>query len=237
MSNKDLKIPVIIVLVIAIISLGVAFAAFNSTLTINGNSTVLETTWDIVFEGLDSEHPTVLGSPTIPQGSTASVITAPTINNYQTDISSFSVSLSTPGDSITYNFKVHNRGSVPAKVTNVDMPQGIYLTTNTSRRTSDADTLNNIEYKLYYTESNEDVGDDLEKDCLAPGESELVSLRIVFLASDDESVLPSTDLVLDKLGVTVTYTSETSCSSSAGGGGNSGGGNNPSLFQYNSTLT
>ena len=76
MNNRDLKIPVIIVLIIAIISLGVAFAAFNSTLVINGTASVDEVTWDIVFEGLTTEN--VLDSPVV-VGS-ANVVTAPTIN-------------------------------------------------------------------------------------------------------------------------------------------------------------
>ena len=220
MNNRDLKIPVIIVLIIAIISLGVAFAAFNSTLVINGTASVDEVTWDIVFEGLTTEN--VLDSPVV-VGS-ANVVTAPTINNNSTDISTYSVTLSAPGDSITYNFKIHNKGTIAARVTNLDIQSGVNLTTDTAKRTSALNTLNNIDYKIYYTEGNAIIGNDLEKDCLAPGEEELVSLRIIFLPSDDESVLPSTDLLLDNLGVAITYQSETSCAADSGGG-NSGGGN------------
>ena len=217
---KNIKIPVIIVLIIAIVSLGVAFAAFNSTLIINGTASVDEVTWDIVFEGLTTEN--VLDSPVV-VGS-ASVVTAPTIKNNSTDISTYSVTLSAPGDSITYNFKIHNKGTIAARVTNLDIQSGVNLTTDTAKRTSALNTLNNIDYKIYYTEGNAIIGNDLEKDCLAPGEEELVSLRIIFLPSDDESVLPSTDLLLDNLGVTITYQSETSCAADSGGG-NSGGGN------------
>jgi len=221
MKNKDIKIPIIVALVIAIVSLGVAFAAFNSSLFINGNGIIESSKWEIVFEGLDSEHPDVLGSPTIPVGTGGTVVTAPTIKNNSTEISNFVVTLTSPGDSITYNFKIHNRGDYAASVTSVVKNSGIYLTSDTSKRTSELNTLNNIEYKLYYTESNLDVGNDIEKDCLAPGEEELVSLRIVFSSSNetDTSVLPSADLVLDQLGIVVNYTQEDSCSQGTAGGG------------------
>ena len=44
-------------------------------------------------------------------------------------------------------------------------------------------TLNVIEYKLYYTDNNNLVGQDEGKDCLEPGEIENVSLRIVFAST------------------------------------------------------
>ena len=221
--NKNVKVPIIAVSVIAIISIGIAFAAFSATLTINGNGTIESSKWEIVFEGLDSEHPDVLGSPTIPAGTTGAVTTAPTIKNNSTEISNYAVTLRSPGDSITYNFKIHNKGDYAASVSSVVMNSGSALSTSQIKEA----TINSIEYKLYYTESNNDVGQDTEKDCLAPGEEELVSLRIVFSSSDetDPNVLPDTDVVLDRLGITVNYTQEDSCSQGVSGGGGSGSSN------------
>ena len=221
--NKNVKVPIIAVLVIAIISIGIAFAAFSRNLTINGNGTIESSKWEIVFEGLDSEHPDVLGSPTIPTGTTGAVTTAPTIKNNSTEISNYAVTLRSPGDSITYNFKIHNKGDYAASVSSVVMNSGSALSTSQIKEA----TINSIEYKLYYTESNNDVGQDTEKDCLAPGEEELVSLRIVFSSSDetDPNVLPDADVVLDRLGITVNYTQEDSCSQGVSGGGGSGSSN------------
>jgi hypothetical protein len=216
MNNRKITIPIIVILVLAVISLGIAFATFATTLNINGSATVDATNWEIVFEGLQNVN--VLGSPTIT--GTATEVTHPTIKNNATEISDYEVTMQAPGDSVTYNFKIHNRGSYAAKVTSVDIKQGIYLTTNTSKRTSAAATLNNIQYIFYYTDNNALVGSGNEKDCLAPGEEENVTLKIIFNSSDNTGVLPSEDLVLDNLGVKVVYTQEDSCSSFSGGTSN-----------------
>jgi hypothetical protein len=213
MRDRKITIPIIAILIIAIISLGIAFATFATTLNINGNATVDATNWEIVFEGLQNVN--TLGSPTIT--GTATEVTHPTIKKNATEISDYEVTMQAPGDSITYNFKIHNKGSYAAKVTGVDIKQGIYLTTNTSKRTSAAATLNNIQYTFYYTDNNALVGSGNEKDCLAPGEEENVTLKIIFNTSDNTGVLPSEDLVLDNLGVKVVYTQENSCSGFTGG--------------------
>ena len=118
-----------------------------------------------------------------------------------------SVTLTTPGDSVTYNFKVHNKGDYAGDVSSIVMNSGVNLTTDTSKQSSEANTLNPMDYKLYYTDNNELVGQSA-KDCLEPGESENVTLRIIFSSTDatNTNVLPSSDLLLDNLGVTVNYT-------------------------------
>ena len=216
MSSKKTSIIIIIVLIIAIVSLGVAFAAFSTTLNITGHATVESTSWNIVFEGITNEN--ILDAPTLT--GRAAVTTAPTIKNNATEISSYAVTLQAPGDSVTYNFKVHNKGSFAASVTSIVINSGVNLTTNTSKRTSEANTLNAMDYKLYYTDNNELVGQSA-KDCLEPGESENLSLRIVFSSTSatNTNVLPSEDLLLDNLGIIVTYTqaSNNSCQIEAAG--------------------
>lgn len=211
MKDRKTMIVIIITLIISIIGLGIAFAAFSQTLTINGNATVEATNWEIVFEGTDGTS--TLGAPTLT--GRASVVTAPTIKNNQTEISNYSVTLQAPGDSITYNFKVHNKGSFAANlgsltISGVNKPAspvtGSALVTDSSIATQNASTLAVIEYKLYYTDNDQLVGQD-EKDCLDPGESENLSLKITFASpsATDTSILPSSNLILDNLGITAVY--------------------------------
>ena len=202
-GKRKITIAVIAVLVISVLGLGIAFAAFSRNLTINGNGTIQSSQFKIIFEGL-----TNAGTLDAPQTTgSASVTTAPTIKNDATEISSFVASLRTPGDSITYNFKIHNTGDYAATVSSVVMASGVNLTTDTEARTSEANTLNAMDYRLYYTDNNALVGSGDPKDCLEPGESENVTLRIVFSSSNETNtnVLPSSDLLLDNLGVTVNY--------------------------------
>ena len=211
MKDKRITIAIVAVLVISVIGLGIAFAAFSQTLTINGGASVQASQWKVVFEGITNEglidNPTTVG--------TASEITHPTIKNNATEISTYSVSLSTPGDSITYNFKVHNKGDYAANIgtltiSGVNRPSspvsGASLVTDSSIAAANASTLAVIEYKFYYTDNNALVGQDA-KDCLEPGESENLSLKITFASSSatDPSILPSSDLVLDNLGITAIY--------------------------------
>ena len=212
MKDKKTMIIVIIALIVSIIGLGIAFAAFSQTLTITGSAEVEATNWEVVFEGTDGSA--TLGAPTL-TGS-ASVTTAPTIKNNQTEISNYAVSLKTPGDSVTYNFKIHNKGSFAANlssltISGVDRPAspvtGSALVTDSSIATENANTIAGTEYKLYYTEDNTLVGQNAVRDCLESNEYENVSLRIVFSTNDatDTSILPSSDLLLDNLGVSAVY--------------------------------
>ena len=211
MKDRKLTIAIIAVLLISLIGIGIAFAAFSQTLTINGSAEVEASKWQVVFEGVTSAS--TIDAPST--SGTAAEITRPTIKNNDTEISTYSVSLKTPGDSITYNFKIHNKGDFAANlgsltISGVNRPSspvsGASLVTDSSIATANASTLAVIEYKFYYTDNNALVGQD-PRDCLEPGESENVSLKITFASSDatDTSILPSSDLVLDNLGVSATY--------------------------------
>ena len=212
MKDRKIMIIVIITLIVSVIGLGIAFATFSQTLNISGNAEVEATNWEIVFEGMTNasslDNPTIVG--------TAEEVTHPSIKNNSTEISNYEVLLKTPGDSITYNFKVHNKGSYAANlasltISGVNRPAspvtGSALVTDSSIATENANTLNVTEYKFYYTEDNTLVGQNAVRDCLEPSEYENVSLRIIFSTNDatDTSILPSSDLVLDNLGISAVY--------------------------------
>ena len=216
--NKDKKLTILIILIVtlALVGIGIAFAAFSQTLTINGSAEVEASSWKVVFEGMTNVN-TIDAPATV---GTAAEVTHPTIKNNSTEISTYEVSLKTPGDSITYNFKIHNKGDFAANlssltISGVNRPaspvKGASLVTDSTIATANAKTLAKVEYKLYYTTDNILVGQNAARDCLEPGESANVSLKITFSASSetDVEVLPSTNLVLDNLGISSTYTQTT----------------------------
>ena len=223
------KYLIIFIIVASLVSLGIAFATFSTTLHINGSASVEASNWEIVFEGLTNVS--VLDSP-VTTG-TAAEVTHPTIKNNATEISTFSVSLRTPGDSVTYNFKIHNKGSFDAEVSSLIIAgvtnpstavSGGTLVTDSTIAAQNVNTLAAIEYKFYYTDNNVLVGQDEEKDCLAPGEEENVTLKIVYSSTDETNtnVLPNSNLVLDNLGVSLIYNQGNTCSPDSGGGGGGG---------------
>ena len=212
MKDRRLTILIILIVILSLVGIGIAFAAFSQTLTINGSAEVEASSWQVVFEGMNNVN--TIDSPTIV--GTAEEVTHPTIKNNSTEISTYSVSLKTPGDSITYNFKIHNKGDFAANlsaltISGVNRPaspvSGASLVTDSSIATANAKTLSKIEYKFYYTTDNVLVGQNAARDCLEPGESANVSLKITFSTSSetDTEVLPSSNLVLDNLGITAVY--------------------------------
>ena len=215
--DKKIVIAIIIVLLICIAGLGIAFAAFSQTLTIGGSGTVDASSWSVVFEGMSNQN--TIGAPT--KTGTAQEITRPTIKNNSTEISTYDVSLKTPGDSIVYKFKIHNKGDFAADLTSltvagVDRPvryvSGSYLVSDYSSIPSDnRQALSYTEYTFYYTKDNILVGQYPARDCLEPGESVNVAIKIKFGSTTDTytGMLPSSDVVLDNLGISAVYTQTT----------------------------
>ena len=216
MKDRKLTIAIIIVLIISVIGLGIAFAAFSQTLTINGTGTVELSSWSVVFEGADGSN--TIGAPTLV--GTATEVTHPTIKNNSTKIGNYAVTLKSPGDSVTYNFKIHNKGDYAADLTSLTVA-GVNRPGNYVSGENLAKNFNSInwetsraayftEYSFYYTSDNIPVGQLAGRDCLEPGESENVSLRIIYNGADWDtdgtSSLPKTNLTLDNLGITAVYT-------------------------------
>ena len=125
-KQRGTVVAVIAALVVAVISLGVAFAAFSTTLNINGTATVTAATWDVHFTGDSSGNTTtttVDATTTTGTVQDNSLITALTSTDF-----TWSAILKSPGDSITYKFYVTNQGNFDAKVSNVITP-GVTCTT------------------------------------------------------------------------------------------------------------
>ena len=216
--DKKIVIAIIIVLLICIAGLGIAFAAFSQTLTIGGAAEVESSSWSVVFEGLT--NPNTIDAPVLT--GTAQEITHPTIKNNSSEISTFEATLKTPGDSITYNFKIHNKGDFAASISSLligdngirsydpiySQTSGIYLINDKDKYYDNPAPYNKIKYTFYYTLDNSLVGNNVSRDCLEPGETALVSLKLVFSSTDetDTSILPAEDIILDNLGISATYT-------------------------------
>ena len=101
-KERKIKILSIIALIIAVLGLTVAFAALSETLTINGTASVDAASWDIHFENLTG--PDLEGTGKV--NDTASLS--------GTTISNVNMSVTKPGDSVTYYFDIVNDGTIDA---------------------------------------------------------------------------------------------------------------------------
>lgn len=112
-KERGAKIIAIVALLIAVVGLTVGYAAYSSTLTINGTATVDPASWKVNFDYKtgDSLTGTTTGH--------ATETTAPTLAD--TTISGFDVTLKAHGDSVTYNFLIKNSGTLNAELANFTM--------------------------------------------------------------------------------------------------------------------
>ena len=144
-KQRGTVVAVIAALVVAVISLGVAFAAFSTTLNINGTATVTAATWDIHFTG-DSTGATT--TTTVDANTTTGTVQndSSTTALTSTDFT-WGAILKSPGDSITYKFYVTNQGNFDAKVSNVITP-AVTCTTGSNPASNETTYCSKISYTV-----------------------------------------------------------------------------------------
>ena len=112
-KERRIKVLSLVALIVAVLGLTVAFASLSQMLTINGTATVDAASWDVHFENLTG--PDITGS--------ASTSGTPSIND--TTISGLNMSVTKPGDSVTYYFDIVNDGTIDA-VLDTDLKSSLF---------------------------------------------------------------------------------------------------------------
>lgn len=168
--NRKIKILSLVALIVAVLGLGVAFAALSSKLTINGSAKAQAGSWNIHFAK-------TLDMPTQTTGNAS--FTEPTLSD--TSILGFKATVTKPGDSVTYYFDIVNSGTVDALVDNYVFKSGYQDCTATRVSDhpeckiydfnsdgvidgSDSNVIKvSIKYGLYYTDNNKKIiaGDEI----------------------------------------------------------------------------
>ena len=107
MKYESKKNMLVGILIIALVSLTVAFAALYTTLNISNTATVANQSWNVKIDGWSKDSNTGTGVTV-----TSGTITDTSITGYKFDFSE-------PGTSITYNFYIKNYGTIDAKINDV----------------------------------------------------------------------------------------------------------------------
>lgn len=188
-KGRKIKVLSLVTLIVAILGLTVAFAALSQTLTINGTASVDAATWDIHFESLDGTNQIMPSNKVNFNGVEDYQIPA-TISEDKKNIDYIGF-VFVPGDTLSYNFKIVNKGTVDASINSIDFGTPTYYYTNlmmcenstphdgfrcedwslfeiaNEEVTSEHIDLVNKYYttKLYYKDTNEEVkpGDKIAK--------------------------------------------------------------------------
>ena len=110
-KERRTKALVVVVLLIVFMGLTIAFAALSTTLNINGTAYLDAAKWGIRFENLSS--PTKIGSAT-------TTGTAKIEETKAAEITDMNVNLMAPGDKVTYTVDLVNKGTINAKIDNIE---------------------------------------------------------------------------------------------------------------------
>ena len=164
-KERRTKALVIVVLLIVVAGLTIAFAALSTTLNINGTAYLDAAKWGIRFESLSS--PTKIGSAT-------TTGTAKIEESKAAEITDMNVSLSTPGDKVTYTVDLVNKGTINAKINNIEKT---VLTSEQQRY---------LTFKV--TDKN---GKEIKQgDILEKGETKKITITIEFIKDLTKEDLP-----------------------------------------------
>lgn len=190
------KVLAVIAILIAVVSLGVGFAAYSRELTIDGTATVEASSWEIRFENLGTAQLT----------GTAVEDTAPTINTNDTNIGDYDVTFKTPGDSVSYSFEIANNGTFDAEITTLTVPTPSCTGSGLQAETDAANVCANLEYKLEYSGSDAATGTAVAQgDALNAGERRYVTLTLTYKDTITAENLPQDDVTIDDLGISILY--------------------------------
>ena len=142
MRNRKVTIGIVIALVFAVVSLGIAFAAFSTTLNINGSASVESSNWNVYFT-TDYDNPIDPGTTGISL-TNANMTKDGTAQNVSTTLTSntftWSATVKAPGDYISYQIVIYNTGDYDADLTfsNVISNHGVLTCTQNGVVTSEA---------------------------------------------------------------------------------------------------
>ena len=164
-KERRTKTLVIVVLLIVVAGLTIAFAALSTTLNINGTAYLDAAKWGIKFENLSEpvsiETATVTGTAKIEESKSA-------------EINGINVSLSTPGDKVTYTVDLVNKGTINAKIDKIEKTQ---LTSEQQKY-------------LTFKVTDKDGREVSEGDILSAGETKNLTITIEFIKDLTKEDLP-----------------------------------------------
>ena len=201
MNNERQKNIVLAVLLVAVVTLTIAYAALSATLNVNGTAIVKgnQNNWKVEFvktaDDSDAAHMTC-----VPTGH-ATVGTQPTINS--TSFSGLVANFQAPGDTVVCKWNVENNGSINASLGTFTKPTDAQLTcTGTTGDTKTADeaaVCNNIHYTLTYDPS----GAIATGNTLNAGQDRGLIMTITY--DSNASALPTNDVTITGFNTTFVY--------------------------------
>ena len=205
--NRGTTIAIVAALVVAVVSLGVAFAAFSTTLNISGTATVQSSSWKIFFANASNGNDPGTESGVAITGTTTntagfSPTASSTSGTLKTAQFTWAGTLKTPGDRLTYTFYIRNTGSYTAKVSSINTPT-LTCTKNSSAETTICN--NRITYGVYTSSTPSEANRLSTSNTIASGSYQQVWVIIEFDKNTPASELPNSPITVNPSTISITY--------------------------------
>lgn len=141
MRKKRLSVMAIVAL---ILSIGIGYAALQTTLTINGHTRISGNNWDIHFENVNVSDGSVEGTYKLLDGDGVEA-------SGGTGVSlEFAADLAKPGDFYEFTVDVANKGTLDAAIYQVEATDFTTLRDSSNKLVSDY-----LDYQVYYVEEQD----------------------------------------------------------------------------------
>lgn len=202
--EREMKTLVIAALVISVVAIGVGFAAFSTTLQINGTATVNTDgkTWSVLFEKIEKTSESTAGVdstvPTITNGTAG-------VNVTNTAISTITAAFSAPNQKLQYKITVKNAGTYDAKLTAASIPT-LDTITVTGTESAAATDATNVKNHLKFSFTKLDGSPvTVETDTLAAGATQDYLYTIEYEDLTNAAELPKAQVNISIPQTTLTF--------------------------------
>ena len=197
----NLKKYILLVLVICVLTLTIAYAILSTTLNISGSATVQKSSWNVSL----GQGVSIFGHDYEISGT--AVYNSPTFNGMT---ATYQISLSKPGDSVEYFFRILNTGTINAEIDSII--NSTPTCTSSTNNTEDASLVcNNLIYEVSYNDGKViSVGDVLNtsenvpQTCLKGSTIGTVrSIKVKITFKESATAVPSSTVTVSNLKTTI----------------------------------
>ena len=141
-ENKRMKLYILVALVFSILTISIAYAVLSTSLDISGSATVQESSWGFKLgEGIS-----VSGKDYETTGS--AIYNAPSFDGVT---ATYNFSLSKPGDSVTYFFRIYTLGSLPGEISSI-LTSNPTCTSSLNVKSDEELVCDNLLYEIPYSD-------------------------------------------------------------------------------------
>ena len=201
-KQRTIRMLALATVFVAVLGLTVAFAAMSRTLNINGTAEVDNSKWDVHFAtnedgsiNMDEWQNNYLSETGNGKLTKLPIISSTTVNDFE-------VTLTKPDDEVKLGFVIKNDGTMNAKLSDIEIKEPVCTSLTNP---ADAEIVcNNLYYNVsdYMFENYDEnkIGTVIGKN----GEYDYVFITLGYQGNE----LPSDDVKISNLGVTLVYTQD-----------------------------